>query len=243
MTRSLPLERILERALVVYAQNGERLRPENGYPLRLIVPGFEGNTNVKWLRRLKVVDAPLQTREETSKYTSLLANGTARQFAFEMDAKSVITRPSPGHRLTTHGYYAISGHGLVRARHDPQGRGLDRWRRRRGALARLVGAIHDRALTRFEADWRWDGGAAAILSRATDSTGYVQPTRARTRRRARAEFSVPLQRDPAVARGRERRGAQCVRGFPIHAMRVRAVAAGADGADVVFIGEARRAQR
>jgi sulfane dehydrogenase subunit SoxC len=79
MTRSLPLERILDRALVVYAQNGERLRPENGYPLRLIVPGFEGNTHIKWLRRLKFVDAPLQTRDETSKYTSLLANGTARQ--------------------------------------------------------------------------------------------------------------------------------------------------------------------
>ncbi|MFM0001236.1 sulfite dehydrogenase [Paraburkholderia dipogonis] len=177
MTRSLPLERILDRALVVYAQNGERLRPENGYPLRLIVPGFEGNTNVKWLRRLKVVDAPLQTREETSKYTSLLANGTARQFAFEMDAKSVITRPSPGHRLSTHGYYPItglawSGRGTVR-KVEVSTDGGTTWR-----AARLVGAIHDRALTRFEADWRWDGGAAAVLSRATDSTGYVQPTRA-----------------------------------------------------------------
>ena len=177
MTRSLPLDRILERALVVYAQNGERLRPENGYPLRLIVPGFEGNTNVKWLRRLKVVDAPLQTREETSKYTSLLANGTARQFVFEMDAKSVITRPSPGHRLTTHGYYAISGiawsgRGTIRKVEVSTDGGAS-WR-----LARLDGAARDRALTRFEADWRWDGAPAEILSRATDSTGYVQPTRA-----------------------------------------------------------------
>ncbi|HZZ10188.1 MAG TPA: sulfite dehydrogenase [Paraburkholderia sp.] len=177
MTRSLPLERILDRALVVYAQNGERLRPENGYPLRLIVPGFEGNTNVKWLRRLKVVDAPLQTREETSKYTSLLANGTARQFAFEMDAKSVITRPSPGHRLTAHGYYAItglawSGRGTIR-KVEVSTDGGATWR-----AARLVGAVQDRALTRFEADWHWDGGTAAILSRATDSTGYLQPTRA-----------------------------------------------------------------
>ncbi|MDR6417757.1 sulfane dehydrogenase subunit SoxC [Paraburkholderia phenoliruptrix] len=177
MTRSLPLDRILESALVVYAQNGERLRPENGFPLRLIVPGFEGNTNVKWLRRLKVVDAPLQTREETSKYTSLLPNGTARQFAFEMDAKSVITRPSPGHKLTTQGYYPISGiawsgRGTIRKVEVSTDGGMS-WR-----LARLNSVAQDRALTRFEADWRWDGAPSALLSRATDSTGYVQPTRA-----------------------------------------------------------------
>ena len=116
----LPLDRILERALVVYAQNGERLRPENGYPVRLIVPGFEGNTNIKWLRRLKLVRAPEMTREETSKYTNLLPGGCARQFVFEMDAKSVITRPSVGHRLAAHGYYPIggyawSGRGRIRA--------------------------------------------------------------------------------------------------------------------------------
>ncbi|WP_144114101.1 sulfite dehydrogenase [Paraburkholderia sp. BCC1886] len=177
MTRSLPLDRILDRALVVYAQNGERLRPENGYPLRLIVPGFEGNTNVKWLRRLKVVDAPLETREETSKYTSLLGNGCARQFVFEMDAKSVITRPSPGHRLTTHGYYPItglawSGRGTIR-KVEVSTDGGATWRD-----ARLDGTVRDRALTAFQADWYWDGGTAAILSRATDSTGYLQPTRA-----------------------------------------------------------------
>ncbi|MEW6344317.1 MAG: sulfite dehydrogenase [Paraburkholderia sp.] len=176
MTRSLPLERILDRALVVYAQNGERLRPENGYPLRLIVPGFEGNTNVKWLRRLKFVDAPLETREETSKYTSLMANGTARQFAFEMDAKSVITRPSPGHRLTTPGYYPItglawSGRGAIR-KVEVSADGGATWQ-----LARLDGTPRDRALTRFQADWLWQGAPAVILSRATDSTGYVQPTR------------------------------------------------------------------
>ncbi len=176
MTRSLPLDRILDLALVVYAQNGERLRPENGYPLRLIVPGFEGNTHVKWLRRLKVVDAPLQTREETSKYTSLLADGTARQFVFEMDAKSVITRPSPGHRLTTHGYYPItglawSGRGTIR-KVEVSTDGGATWR-----SARIDGTARDRALTRFHADWQWNGEPAALLSRATDSTGYVQPTR------------------------------------------------------------------
>ena len=176
MTRSLPLSRIADRALVAYAQNGERLRPENGYPLRLIVPGFEGNTNVKWLRRLKLVDAPLQTREETSKYTNLLADGTARQFVFEMDAKSVITRPSPGHRLTTHGFYPISGlawsgRGTIRQVEVSTDGGAS-WR-----TARLETPVRDRALTRFQADWNWAGEPASILSRATDSTGYVQPTR------------------------------------------------------------------
>jgi sulfane dehydrogenase subunit SoxC len=176
MTRSLPLQRIADRALVAYAQNGERLRPENGYPLRLIVPGFEGNTHVKWLRRLKVVDAPLQTREETSKYTNLLADGTARQFVFEMDAKSVITRPSPGHRLTTHGFYPISGlawsgRGTIRQVEVSTDGGTS-WR-----TARLETPARDRALTRFQADWNWTGEPASILSRATDSTGYVQPTR------------------------------------------------------------------
>lgn len=176
MTRSLPLDRILERAMVVYAQNGERLRPENGYPLRLIVPGFEGNTHVKWLRRLKLVDGPLETREETSKYTNLLPNGTARQFVFEMDAKSVITRPSPGHQLTTHGYYPISGlawsgRGSIQKVEVSTDGGAS-W-----LAARLDSAVRDRALTAFQADWQWNGGPATILSRATDSTGYVQPTR------------------------------------------------------------------
>ncbi|MDR5835968.1 sulfite dehydrogenase [Caballeronia sp. LZ034LL] len=176
MTRSLPLERVLDHALVVYAQNGERLRPENGYPLRLLIPGFEGNTHVKWLRRLKLVDAPLETREETSKYTNLLADGRARQFVFEMDAKSVITRPSPGHALTTHGYYPIvglawSGRGAIRGV-DVSVDGGRSWQ-----AARLDGPVRDRALTRFHFGWVWNGEPAAILSRATDSTGYVQPTR------------------------------------------------------------------
>ncbi|ADG20450.1 sulfite dehydrogenase [Paraburkholderia atlantica] len=176
MTRSLPLERILERALVVYAQNGERLRPENGYPLRLLVPGFEGNTNVKWLRRLKVVDAPLQTREETSKYTGILPDGRARQFVFEMDAKSVITRPSAGQRLTAQGFYSIvglawSGRGAIRKVEVSTDSGAT-WQ-----TAVLDEPARDRALTRFQAGFVWNGAPTAILSRATDSTGYVQPTR------------------------------------------------------------------
>ncbi|HWT38309.1 MAG TPA: sulfite dehydrogenase [Paraburkholderia sp.] len=176
MTRSLPLDRILDRALVVYAQNGERLRPENGYPLRLLVPGFEGNTNVKWLRRLKFVDAPLETREETSKYTGLLPDGRARQFVFEMDAKSVITRPSAGHRLTVHGFYPVvglawSGRGAIR-RVEVSTDGGKTWQD-----AALDEPARDRALTRFHSGWVWNGEPTVILSRATDSTGYVQPTR------------------------------------------------------------------
>nr|WP_244818025.1 sulfite dehydrogenase [Caballeronia sp. Lep1P3] len=175
LTRTLPLERIVERALVAYAQNGERLRAENGYPVRLIVPGFEGNTNIKWLRRLKLVRGPEMTREETSKYTGLLPDGRARQFVFEMDAKSVITRPSAGHRLTARGYYAISGYawsgrGRIRSV-DVSTDGGKTWR-----PARLTSAVHDRALTRFEADWQWDGAPANLQSRAIDETGYVQPT-------------------------------------------------------------------
>ncbi|MEM5400112.1 MULTISPECIES: sulfite dehydrogenase [Paraburkholderia] len=176
MTRSLPLDRILDRALVVYAQNGEHLRPENGYPLRLIVPGFEGNTNIKWLRRLKLVSAPEMTREETSKYTSLLPNGCARQFVFEMDAKSVITRPSAGHRLSAHGYYPVSGYawsGRGRIRRVDVSTDGGKTRRE----ARLTSTVHDRALTRFEADWTWRGEPADLQSRAIDETGYVQPTR------------------------------------------------------------------
>ena len=100
MTRSIPIEKALDDALLAYAQNGERLRPEQGYPLRLLLPGYEGNTNVKWLRRLKLGAKPFQTREETSKYSMLMPDGVARQFNFVMEAKSVITFPSGGQRLT-----------------------------------------------------------------------------------------------------------------------------------------------
>jgi sulfane dehydrogenase subunit SoxC len=93
MTRSVPIEKAQDDAILAYAQNGERLRPEQGYPLRLFLPGYEGNINIKWLRRLKLGDQPFETREETSKYTDLLTDGIARQFNFVMEVKSVITRP------------------------------------------------------------------------------------------------------------------------------------------------------
>ena len=176
MTRSVPIEKAFEDALVVYAQNGERLRPEQGYPLRLLLPGFEGNMNIKWLRRLKLGDQPFQTREETSKYTDLMPDGTARQFTFLMEAKSVITRPSGGHRIEGGpGFVEItglawSGHGRIR-RVDVSVDGGRSWQE-----ARLQEPVLPKALTRFRLPWRWDGGPAVLQSRAMDETGYVQPT-------------------------------------------------------------------
>ena len=109
MTRSIPLEKLLTDGLLAYAQNGEALRPEQGYPLRLILPGWEGNTHIKWLRRLELSDKPFMTREETSKYTDLLASGKARQFSFTMEAKSVITFPSGEMKLPGPGFYEVTG--------------------------------------------------------------------------------------------------------------------------------------
>lgn len=177
MSRSIPLHKALDDALLVYAQNGERLRPEHGYPLRLLLPGYEGNMSIKWLRRLKLGDAPFMTREETSKYTDSLPDGSARQFSFEMDAKSVITRPSPGLRLQGPGFHPISGlawsgHGRVR-RVDVSVDGGAHWRQ-----ARLEEPVLPLALTRFSLPWHWDGAPALLQSRVTDEAGNVQPTRA-----------------------------------------------------------------
>ncbi len=176
MSRSVPLDKALDDALVAYAQNGERLRPEQGYPLRLVLPGFEGNMNIKWLRRIKVGDQPFQTREETSRYTDLLPDGRARQFTFQMAAKSVITRPSGGQSLPAPGFYEISGlawsgHGKVR-RVEVSTDGGVRWRE-----AALQTPVLAKCLTRFRAPWTWDGGPAVLQSRVTDETGYVQPSR------------------------------------------------------------------
>src|SRR6201991_3635846 len=109
ITRSIPIEKCLEDAMLVYSQNGERLRPQQGYPLRLLVPGFEGNMSVKWLRRLHVTDQPAYSREETAKYTDSLPDGTAREFSFYMEAKSIITRPSGGQHLGAPGFHEITG--------------------------------------------------------------------------------------------------------------------------------------
>jgi sulfane dehydrogenase subunit SoxC len=176
MTRSIPIEKVFDDALLVYAQNGERLRPEQGYPLRLLLPGYEGNTNVKWLRRLKFGAEPWQTREETSTYTWIMPDGVTRQFNFVMEAKSVITSPSGGQKLRDHGFHEISGlawsgRGRI-AKVDVSFDGGQTW-----TAAALQEPILPKCLTRFRAPWRWSGEAAVLTSRATDETGYVQPSR------------------------------------------------------------------
>jgi sulfane dehydrogenase subunit SoxC len=175
MTRSIPIEKCLDDAMLVYSQNGERLRPQQGYPLRILLPGFEGNMNVKWLRRLKLTAEPVYSREETSKYTDLMADGVAREFTFYMEAKSIITRPSGGQRLAAPGFHEItgiawSGHGKIKRVDISLDEGKS-WQE-----AQLQEPILTRAVTRFRFPWHWDGKPVVIQSRATDETGYVQPT-------------------------------------------------------------------
>jgi sulfane dehydrogenase subunit SoxC len=176
MTRSIPLEKALDDCLVAYRMNGEMLRPEQGYPARLVVPGWEGNVWVKWLRRLKLGDEPWFAREETSKYTDLMESGKARQFTFVMDAKSVITSPSPQAPVRSKGFLVISGlawsgRGRI-ARVDVSLDGGKNWRE-----ARIDGLLLDRAATRFYAETEWTGQELLLQSRAIDETGYVQPTK------------------------------------------------------------------
>ena len=164
MTRSIPLEKLLTDGFLAYGQNGEAIRPEQGYPLRLILPGWEGNTNIKWLRRLEVSDKPYMTREETSKYTDLLGDGKARQFTFTMEAKSVITFPSGEMKLPGPGFYEVtglawSGRGRVE-RVEVSSDGGTNW-----ALAALQEPILPNCTTRFRFPWFWDGKAAVLQSR------------------------------------------------------------------------------
>jgi sulfane dehydrogenase subunit SoxC len=176
MSRSIPLAKALDDALVCLYQNGERVRPSNGYPVRLLLPGFEGNMNVKWLRRLKLAAEPAMTKDETSKYTILLRDEKAWQFVFPMEVKSIITRPSPGLALKGPGFYEISGlawsgNGSIR-QVDVSADGGQSW-----APAALHAPILPMAPVRFRAPWQWNGGPAVLQSRAIDDTGAVQPTR------------------------------------------------------------------
>jgi sulfane dehydrogenase subunit SoxC len=175
MTRSIPMQKAMDDALLVYAQNGEMLRPEQGYPLRLFLPGYEGNTNIKWLRRLKLGTEPWQTREETSTYTDLGAGGKALQFTFEMGVKSVITQPSGGMRLKQAGFYEITGFawtgaGKIRSV-DVSIDGGKSWDQ-----AALQEPVLNKSLTRFRYPWMWKGEPTVLLSRASDSSGAIQPT-------------------------------------------------------------------
>jgi sulfane dehydrogenase subunit SoxC len=176
MTRSLPLVSILDEAMLCYAQNGEPLRPEQGYPLRLLIPGWEGNTCIKWLRRLKLGRAPFMTREETSHYTDLMPDGTARQFTMVMEAKSVITVPSGGQRVQP-GFLEIrglawSGRGRITGVEVSMDGGRS-WQQ-----AALQGPVLPKCHTRFHVPWRWKGEAVILQSRCQDETGYWQPDRA-----------------------------------------------------------------
>ncbi len=175
MSRSVPLEKALDDAILAYGQNGEAIRPEQGYPLRLFLPGWEGNINVKWLRRLEVSDRPTMTRDETSKYTDPLRGGVARQFSFVMDAKSLITFPSFPYVLPDRGWWEVkglawSGRGRIMRVEVSTDRG------RSWVDAELQGPVLPKASVRFRHLWNWNGQEAVILSRATDETGYVQPT-------------------------------------------------------------------
>lgn len=177
MNRSIPLAKALDDCLLAFRMNGEALRPEQGYPLRLVVPGWEGNMWVKWLRRIEVGDMPWHTREETSKYTDLMENGKSRRFTWVMDCKSVITNPSPQAPLTHKKGHTVlsglawSGRGRV-ARVDVTLDGGRNWRQ-----ARIDGLSLPMALHRFYFEFDWDGKPLLLQSRAVDETGYIQPTK------------------------------------------------------------------
>jgi len=176
LTRSIPVAKAYDDALIAYGQNGEAIRPEQGYPARLFLPGWEGNSNVKWLRRIELSDRPFMTREETSKYTEPMADGTARIFSFLMDARSLITYPAYPVTLSR-GWIEINGIAWTGSgkitRVDVSTDGGATW-----TPSKLQEPVLPKAHTRFRHLWKWDGGEAAIMSRAKDETGYVQPTRA-----------------------------------------------------------------
>jgi sulfane dehydrogenase subunit SoxC len=178
MSRSVPMAKVRDDAMLALYQNGERLRPENGYPVRLFLPGYEGNMSVKWLRRIKVTAEPTMTKDETSKYTDLLPSGKSLMFTFPMEVKSVITVPSPGLGLKGPGLYEISGlawsgAGKIR-KVEVSADGGQSW-----GEAALTEPILSKALTRFRMAWRWNGAPAVLKSRATDETGALQPERAK----------------------------------------------------------------
>ncbi|MFA8387768.1 MAG: sulfite dehydrogenase [Pelagibaca sp.] len=187
--RSIPMDKAMDDVLVAFKANGEALRKEHGYPVRLVVPGWEGNMWVKWIRRIEVTANAVESREETSKYTDTLEDGTSRKWTWVMDAKSVITSPSPQAPIT-HGSgplvitgLAWSGHGAI-TRVDVSKDGGKTWE-----TARLAKPGEKMALTRFYLDTEWNGEDMLIQSRAMDETGYVQPTKHQLRE-VRGENSI-----------------------------------------------------
>ena len=176
LSRSIPIDKALDDSMIALYQNGERLRPGQGYPMRLFNPGFEGNISVKWVRSLRVSDKPAMTRFETANYTDLMPDGRALQFSLGMDVKSVITRPSNATRLPKKGVYEVtgiawSGNGRI-TKVEVSADGGRTW-----AEAALQDPVLPKMLTRFRIPWEWQGGPAVLQSRAVDEAGRVQPTR------------------------------------------------------------------
>ena len=174
-TKSIPLEKAMDDILVVYGQNGEPIRPEQGFPLRLVVPGWQGINNVKWLRRIYLVDEPHMGNMESTKYPSPRPDGKSRWFESVLGPKSVITRPSGGQKLPVHGFYEItglawSGGGTVR-KVEVSTNGGQVWKE-----AELQGPVHSKAHTRFRLAWNWSGEECVLQSRCTDDRGHEQPT-------------------------------------------------------------------
>jgi len=177
MHRSIPVSKAMDDAMIALYQNGERVNPSQGYPMRLLLPGYEGNMNVKWLRRIKVVDGPVMAQNESVAYTILMENGKAWRFFYPQEVKSFITHPSPGMAMKGPGFYEISGltwsgNGRI-SKVEVSADGGNSW-----ALAALQTPVLSKALTRFRMPWNWDGTPAVLLSRATDEAGNVQPSRA-----------------------------------------------------------------
>lgn len=180
LSRSIPVSKLLDDALLVYALNGEPLRPAAGFPARLFLPGWEGNTNIKWIRRLELIREPNMSKDETSKYTDPLPGGKARMFSFEIDAKSIITTPTYPAKVAKPGWVPVrglawSGRGRITAV-DVSTDGGATW-----TAAELMGTPTSKAAVRFQHLWQWDGKPATLMSRAVDETGYVQPTLAEYR--------------------------------------------------------------
>lgn len=204
MSRSVPLDKAFDDAMVALYQNGERIRPANGYPMRLLLPGWQGNMNVKWLRRIKLTNQPAMTKDETSKYSLLLKMGKVAQFNFPLDAKSVITKPSPGVNMSGPGLYEISGiawsgNGAIQ-KVEVSADGGKSW-----AEAALSAPVLSKAITRFRIPLRWDGGPVTLQSRAIDTSGYVQPTREAqlAARGSRAQYHCNLITSWAIAQSGE----------------------------------------
>ncbi|MFD2965764.1 sulfite dehydrogenase [Sphingobacterium bambusae] len=174
MARSVPLDEALPEAIIAYGQNGEAIRPQQGYPMRLVIPGFEGNTQIKWLRRIELTDEPVMTREETSKYTEKVKDGKIRMFSLVMDARSIITYPAYPKKIEE-GWQEIrgiawSGRGKVKQVLVSTDDGAH-WQQ-----AHIQGPVLEKAHTAFRLMWNWDGKPTRILSKVIDETGYEQPT-------------------------------------------------------------------